>query len=512
MDIQVIKRDNSLKIERGDYTSWLKNALSDAICNTLISEGAAVLTSKPGWSWDDPNSAGGGVTSVATLPATGELGKIYQTPNGVMSYWDGDSYVTLGGVATTPYLGACIGDSISTGAVRSSPQSASTNTLSFATWATVLGKKTFEIPPENVFSVGGDSLAGMFARISSVTNLNPLPSFCIIEGGANTGPTYASMITSAAGIINALLAKGITPVFLSAMPSIGGNSPIRQSFNAWLFEIANGNATLRTKYGVSAGKVLFCDFTENFVDYTSATGDPLSTMVIDGLHWSAVGSFYAGKKIAETLEKAGLTNPNPQKSVTVISVYNATTTPNGNMIAGTGSLMMGTAGAITASANMTVTGTMPTGLWFQRDTGDGITNVTLSSVARTVGNGNALRIQIAKTNNGTIAYERFAIKPSSNINVVAGDIIVAEIEYTVNAAPNGVCALALYNGTSEMDQSSIGDVYPKVAHSGKLRTPLYTVPATGVTTMLPQFVIWLAPLSGASIDVTIDRFIMYKIT
>jgi len=60
MDIQVIKRDNSLKIERGDYTSWLKNALSDAICTTLINEGSAVLTTKPTWSWDDPNGGGGG--------------------------------------------------------------------------------------------------------------------------------------------------------------------------------------------------------------------------------------------------------------------------------------------------------------------------------------------------------------------------------------------------------------------------------------------------------------------
>lgn len=52
MDIQVIKRNNSYKIEMGDYTSWLGNALSDTIASALISEGSAVTTTRPSWSWD----------------------------------------------------------------------------------------------------------------------------------------------------------------------------------------------------------------------------------------------------------------------------------------------------------------------------------------------------------------------------------------------------------------------------------------------------------------------------
>jgi len=443
--------------------------------------------------------------------------------NVTVAYNDTDGTTTIsstaGGTTPTnvPFLGSAIGDSITAQCgIRNNAQSASNNSNGFSTWAQVLSKKTIDIPPENIFGVGGNTLAQMAARITSVTNLNPLPSFCLIGGGANLGPNFAGMKSSCVTMINALLAVNITPVFLAAMPSDGASASTqqtRQAYNNFLSQVANGNATIRTSYGIANGKVLFADFTDQFIDYTLTNGNAIAGMLSDGLHWSGIGSYVAGQRIYEVLRDAGMTCPEDGQNVTVGSAYHVTDAPNGNLMNSQASLMMGTAGTITTRAGLTVTGTMPTGLNIRTWVGDGTTNLTLTR-ANKVGaaSGTALRIQIAKTDAGTAPYELYHIKPITSSAVLPADKIVCEIEYTINSAPVNVAAVSLtVDQATDNKQYITTGVYPTFLHSGKLKTPVYTVPATGVTTLNPTFELWLAAVSGATLDITIDRFVMYKI-
>lgn len=80
INVHVMRSNNTLSIPRGLYLDWMNNALSDANANTLIAEGAAVISAIPPPSpalvtnYSFANAASSGNTQV--VPAQGAGVKI----------------------------------------------------------------------------------------------------------------------------------------------------------------------------------------------------------------------------------------------------------------------------------------------------------------------------------------------------------------------------------------------------------------------------------------------------
>lgn len=419
------------------------------------------------------------------------------------------------GVPNPALVGAALGDSI-TAQAGGANQS---NNNGYSTWAELLSLGTLSIPPGNLFGVGGNTLAQMLARVGSITALAGQIDFCIVEGGANVGPTYADMRTSAAGIINALLAVNILPVILAAMPSTSApaaSQQMRAAYNAWMNRVARNDPNARTPFGIPMGRrIVFVDPTRYMVDYTSSAGDPIAGRTQDGLHWSPTGCYYVGREIVDVMTGAGLIQPNRPRSVTVGDAYDATNSPNGNKAPGTVAVVQGSGGTVTASAGMSTSGPLATGFNWRRWVGDATTVVTFSKDAKPdASTGERQRIQISVNSTGT-NYERYFLKLASSPAVGPGDKIVFEIDYELNAAPTNCIAItANLNNNLASSQTSTATPtnFPAIAHKGTLITPVYTVPASGVTTVDPILEIWLAnSVSGGAIDISVDRFTCRKI-
>lgn len=75
-------------------------------------------------------------------------------------------------------------------------------------------------------------------------------------------------------------------------------------------------------------RILICDGEDFWVDATSSTGNPLSLMTSDGLHWSTASAQAMGMRLAQQLEQAlGLSGP--AMVVSQADSYNATCNPDG---------------------------------------------------------------------------------------------------------------------------------------------------------------------------------------
>lgn len=431
-------------------------------------------------------------------------------------FWADQAAGASGGAGSVKALvGAALGDSIT----AQSASATQTNNNGFTTWAEIHSRGSLSIPSANLFGVGGNTLSQMLARIGSITALAGQIDFCIIEGGANTGPTFASMRESAAGIINALLAVNILPVFVAAMPSTSANATaqkVRVAYNAWLNDVARNKPSARNPFNIPLGRqVIFSDATPYFVDYASAVGNPIADRVSDGLHWSPTGAYYVGREIWKSLVSAGVVQDQTPRAVTVGDTYDAVNSPNGNMVPGTGAIMQGSGGTVTASAGMATSGPLATGLLWRRWVGNAASTVTFSKDAKPdASSGERQRIQVSVTGTGT-PYERYQLKTASALAVSPGDRVELEVEYELNAVPVNCIAICVeFNGQSiGNSQTSVASPsnYPAIAHKGLLRTT-YTVPATGVTTVEPKFEIWLTnSASGGSVDVSVNSLVCRRL-
>jgi len=418
------------------------------------------------------------------------------------------------GVNNSTRIGSALGDSITAqGAVG-----LTYSNNSYIAWTRILSMGSLDIPISNVFGVGGDTIGSMFARISSITSLSPKPDFCLVCGGANA-TTAATMKADMANIIKALHAANILPVIAAAMPSLSAPTATlrrRASYNTWMREVARGNPTILASYGITPGRpVIFADATRNFVDFTSSIADPITNRTQDGLHWSPTGAFYVGKEIVDVLTAAGYITPNRSRSVIPGDIYDATDNPNGNLLATDLGTMTGTGGTVQASAGMTVTGTPSNGLQLYRQVGNATSTAVLTKEAKPdATSGERLRLQYTVTVAGT-NYERIQLRNIAAITVVPGDVLVAEIEYTLNSATSNAVAVSINLRDTAYDsyqtQTSNPGNYPAVAHSGTLRTPAYTVPG-GTTNAWVFFEIWLDGRSASeSVDVSIDRMSLRKL-
>jgi lysophospholipase L1-like esterase len=166
------------------------------------------------------------------------------------------------------------------------------NARSYLTQALLLLRQRFVVL--NMAGVGGDTTALMLARITTDV-LAYQPGYCIVQGGGNDVTTAVSSATTIANlttIYQTLLGAGITPIATTLTPTTSADTA---SEKANLYTINNW---IR-QYAQATPGMILCDWYPYIAD--PSTGDPATSMTVDGIHPSQQGAYLLGLALYNTL-------------------------------------------------------------------------------------------------------------------------------------------------------------------------------------------------------------------
>ncbi|KAA2237654.1 SGNH/GDSL hydrolase family protein [Salinarimonas soli] len=398
---------------------------------------------------------------------------------------------------------AVLGDSISARASTLSGTRKSYNSIGIPTWLNILSGQRFNFPLANNFGVSGDRIDQIAARVPNV--IAARPDICLVLAGTNDitqNTPLATMQSGMTAILRDLLDAGILPIVIPILPRVtsGGASTTGAqkrrlaSFNTWLAELCYGRADLVAAAGLTPRRLpIFVETRRALTDYTSATGEPLAGMLLDGLHPTAQGVYYVATAILAVLDR--LFPPRPTTLADVLDIYDATDNLTGNrLISGSNNygLMAGTGGTLVTATGLVPTGAVATFWRAARaiGAGNGSTLVLAKENPRTdgLGNGERQRMTVTLGGSGGLASEKYAFYVSGvTSGFAAGDVVFAEIAYELVGTPLNVQAiLTEITETGPASPQTAQDgcydttvggthVFPNVPHKGVLRTPPITL-------------------------------------
>jgi len=387
-----------------------------------------------------------------------------------------------------------------------------------------LSGQRFIFPIEYNKGIGGQSTDQIIPRIATdILTLPTLPDICFVNAGSNpgTGNTWDALSFA----IKSLTEAGIVPVLIAPVPKNNQTAAERSSHIAqieWLRNLASGRKDLMAAAGLT-GQNPFVVVNANayITDYTSATSDPLTGMLQDGLHYSPLAAFQLGREAARVLAPV-LFGPDVPFNTDLRDQYIAGTggavnkAPNGSLIAPELAIMLGTAGSVASDvfAGSTVTNNgLNTGLTYRRWSGNSTSAVTLSKVAKrdTNMNGTRQRIDISVTGpaatspQGTDQY-RFTTQAAA-ANLVAGDYCYVEAEVELISGVNVRSMELTLNGCT--DGKQCGYNITTKPHVRILRSPPTLVPATPAA-LQAEFSVFTQDAAGSQASVAFDRMVVRK--
>lgn len=362
----------------------------------------------------------------------------------------------------TGIKGAIIGDSIGENCTTTT-----TNTLeSWVHWGIAFHGGDIVVEPANNYAVTGTTSTQALATVPSVISSGA--SICFINTGINdpgNSITLATSLSNIKKICSKLLGSGVIPVIRLISPrsnaSWGAVSTGRQQSLAF-------NEEVKAYYGNPGSGVFVFDPNPLYVDTTSATSDPRSALVSDGLHPLGAGASLEGPSLSAVITQAGF----PVRRISAWGqggAYDATNNKRGNLLndnsgldygalSGTSGTVNGQGGAV--AAGITAAGAVvATGWDLSQISGTAVAGVaSIESTAITV-NGVATgavykRQLIAFT---ALGLEKFNLRCSYGVGAnrafATGDITYAEVEVEVVAAATTigvsyVSLIATEGGTS----------------------------------------------------------------
>lgn len=187
------------------------------------------------------------------------------------------------------------------------------------------------------FGIGGDTTVMMLARIdTAIAAQQALDVFAVyISAGTNDLPNGVPVATTIANL-KTILTKyrdaGIYPI-LRSQP-VRSNSSWGASAGIGQRGAARINSEMAT-WIPTRDAMFMHDITEFYIDSTSATSDPASTLTVDGLHPSATGGFLEGFSLANSCNSwFGLSNLKRIANTSLTSHFHATDNPWGNILNG----------------------------------------------------------------------------------------------------------------------------------------------------------------------------------
>ena len=214
------------------------------------------------------------------------------------------------------------------------------------------------------------------------------------------------------------------------------------------------------------------------VDPTSATGDPLTTMVVDGLHLNTLGSFTVGAEMANAIAYV-IPQSYPGLGNSQADIYDATDNPYGNMLVSDGGTLNGTAGTVGTGG----TGDAPSSYTANRESGTNNTWVGTTQARSDGKNGREWSAAVTGLETGTIRL--FQTTTMTAANWSTGDYGFMEFEVdmsSITGTNQGVTAfwrhVADPSSTTYATYGMIptsSEVLGTTAWSGIIRTPMQQI-------------------------------------
>ena len=413
----------------------------------------------------------------------------------------GGTFALQTGAASGTQLFAAFGDSITANAVSTGAGFLRYNGIGFTSWLQALSMGRLWIPlamaadqstPSVNYNKGitGQTTADMLLRLTDITNLSPRPKFVTFLAGTNDlsvtatkGDSPETMFSRWSKIVGTFLSAGITPIVFTIPPRslwTGLSAPEIVTARANLLQFNN---YIRA-YAASKPNVILVDAWQQFVNFGSATSDPIAGLTSDGLHPNDLGAYKLGAAAIAAMDK-WLTPYTDGHFAGPADAY-AASTPYGAFYdtswnAGGGTLLTG----VTAAGNGA-----PLGWTASRGSG-ATSTATIQQRPRADGvNGNEALYTL--TGLDTAVFRLYSSTPVNAIiptaSFAAGDAFYGESEalfsgtgvngnpdHYIQASDSSLFVNALYNGGTDVPGT----------YNVLLRTPLIIQPTT-----LKAFQMW----------------------
>ncbi len=134
--------------------------------------------------------------------------------------------------------------------------------------------------------VGGETAAGILARVSDVTSKSP--DFCIVCAGRNDVSQEQPLATTTANLtaINAnLIAAGITPIWMTVTPSTGDTA-----------------SKIQLRSDINDHIETFDNVSDSGAVIDDGAGQPITGANVDATHWSERGAEAIGRELSTLVE------------------------------------------------------------------------------------------------------------------------------------------------------------------------------------------------------------------
>lgn len=338
--------------------------------------------------------------------------------------------------------------------------------------ANALAGNPFELVLNN--AVSGSTTADVLARAPALAARTDIDAICLwigINNSMTTSGNLATAISELGQILDLYLTAGHYVYMLTETTKTGAATAVYQNFlayNSWMRDYARANS----------GKMRVIETYPTIVDPTSATAQPQTDVLYDGLHPSVQGAFQMGEVICPNFSDL------PPLYALVESVLDC----RGNNPVSTNlfdyGLMQGTGG----SRDGNTTGSVPDGWSALKAAGTGTANIEI--LPEDNGVGNKVRITLTSTGSGC-TYQFKALtsihsRLTDGVNVNARAVIRA-----INPAYLHECSFKVAKTTGDI--SSLNAVGSTGIYTGSFVrthiTPWYEIPVGGETNFLPSVTI-----------------------
>lgn len=283
------------------------------------------------------------------------------------------------------------------------------------------------------FGVAGETSTQCINRLADIIAAPvDIVFVCIGTNDLTNGISASTTKSNLQTILDTLISAGKFVVFCpdqarSYWASLSGTqitNARHQMYNVkrWAYQYA---LMVNGKNPNTSKRMVVCDGEDFWVDATSSSGNPLSSMTSDGLHWSTASAQAMGLRLAQQLTQAlGLSGP--ANVVSQADGYDATYNPDGAL--NFGWLMNATPAAPTAPLTGSVAGNFNA---FRSSGSSAGTMAASIETVRTDGlSGNRQVFTFSLGSGSSTEQYNFGITSStiSAYNINAGDTIIAECD------------------------------------------------------------------------------------
>jgi hypothetical protein len=300
----------------------------------------------------------------------------------------------------------------------------------------------------------GDTSAGWLMRVQLDACAKPV-DFMINNIGTNditAGVAEATIVANMQATIQAEIGCGMIPVWIGIPPrSSGWSATYDKERNHVNLAMSKYIRTQIPPSLLGIPGAFYVDLDHYWEDPTSASGAPLSTLLVDGLHPSGQGAELAALAICEQICR--YLPPNIYQPQNVNDVYDATNNPAGNLLLNASGQMSGTGG--TANSNCTTSSGVASGWTLSGgSSGTSVSCVGTIETARTDGLPGRRQVVTITDNSG--ATQKYGLSNYNNYaDVSSGDAVymTAEIDVSNIAGVEYVGCVLAENGTSPIQEA-----------------------------------------------------------